>query len=226
MIALRRRRVMLAMLAAGFVSPRAGLFAAPRAPEDAIRFEVLRNGDAIGRHEIDFRARGGDLLVDVAIDLRVRFLFLPVYGYSHRNQEVWRDGRLIALDTQTDDNGTAHRVRGRAEGDVFVVEGDEGRLSLAPDILPTSYWHPDSMAREQWLDTQGGGLVRSAVRPVGSDTVMTADAEVDAQRYRLEGDLTFDIWYRDASWVGLRFDGPDGSTIAYRREGLADVGRG
>ena len=43
-------------------------------------FNVLREGDAIGHHSIDFTRRGDDLVVDVNIDLEVKFAQLDVIG--------------------------------------------------------------------------------------------------------------------------------------------------
>jgi hypothetical protein len=59
--------------------------------------------------------------------------------------------------------------------------------------------------------------------------VPVAGREVTARRFRLEGDLALELWYRDGHWVGLAATAPDGSALTYRllsEPALALVGLG
>jgi hypothetical protein len=48
--------------------------------------------------------------VSIATDLAVKVLFVTAYRFQHAASEHWVGGRLIALNSTTDDNGTRHRV--------------------------------------------------------------------------------------------------------------------
>lgn len=165
-------------------------YGAEREPQD-LYFEVWREETPIGRHEIEFARNGEDLHVKVAIDLEVKFAFLTLFSYSHRNREHWRDNRLIAIETETNDDGEVHWVRGKAVPDGFEVESSLGKFLAPASIIPTSYWHPNTVDQEQLLDTQHGRLV--AV----SSKFLEVDSGLDgvAARYAMRGGLDLDLWY-------------------------------
>jgi hypothetical protein len=177
-----------------------------------------RNGADIGWHRLRFSEQEDRLLVEIEIELAVRFMFIPVYRYQHTNREVWHGDRLLTLESRTDDNGTQHSVSARSEGDRLLVDSTAGRFELPPDTLPTSYWHEATVQRGEWLDTQSGRLVRSSVTRQGLDPIRAHGRDVRAERYTLSGDLECDLWYFDASWAKLRFVASDGSTIDYLLE--------
>ena len=189
------RRDFLGLLAAGAVlAPSAGLRAA-LTPGERIAFDVLREDSSIGSHVIGFRRDAGDLLVDIDIALEVRFAFLTLYRYRHSNRERWRDGRLISLNSETDDDGSTYWVRAEAAGDGLRVEGSDGRYTAPAGTLPTSYWNPRTVAQRQLLDSQHGRLLSVEVRPQGQDDLLLPLGPHSARQYRIAGDLELDLWY-------------------------------
>ena len=184
-----------------------------------LAFRALRNGAEIGWHRVDFRADQGRLTVDIEIRFDVTFAFLTLYRYRHRSRETWQGSRLLALDAATDDDGDQYRVRAHAAGGRLIVETAKGDQREVPaTTLPTSYWQERTIAREQWLDTQGGRLARATVQRLGSERITAAGRAVPATRYRLRGDLNCEIWYHERQWSKLRFVASDGSTVDYRLE--------
>ncbi len=198
---------------------------AQSAPEDGdpLTFAAFRNGSTFGHHHVRFSKDGPRLIIDIEIRFDVKFAFIPFYRYRHRNREVWEDGRLIGLSTETDDNGTPHRVAAKAVDDRLLVESDGGTLDLPGDTLPTSYWSETIGRRGTWLDTQKGELVRSSVIKEPEEMIEAAGQMVSATPYQLEGDITCRLWYSDGYWVKLRFEAADGSLIDYA---LQPSGRG
>lgn len=177
------------------------------AASDAIVFDVHRGGEHIGSHRVTFSHEGDELVVDVAIELEVVFAWVPVFRYSHRNREVWRDGRLQRLESRTNDDGARFLVTAVARSEGLVVDGAEGRLTLPPETLTTSYWHPGTVLQTALLDTQHGRLAEVVHRPAGQETAAVAGVDRPVQRYAVEGDLEMTLWYaRDRQWCGLAFD--------------------
>ena len=121
---------------------------------ESIAFHVYRDGRPMGHHEVRFERAGEDLTVEVDILLEVQIAFITVFRYRHQNREVWRDGKLLAIDTRTDDDGKDYWLRGRASTAGFQVEGSSGSFLAPADIMPTSYWNPETVKRRQMLDTQ------------------------------------------------------------------------
>ncbi|MEN3163570.1 DUF6134 family protein [Tistrella mobilis] len=205
------------LLAAPAFAGRALAVAAPGTGE--LAFDVFRGDAPMGRHVLRFTPEAdGRLTVSVEIDLAVSFGPITVYRYTHRNTESWAGGRLVAIRTRTDDDGTAYAVDGRAEGDRFMVEGADGRVEAPADVIPTSYWHPETPARPRWLDTQRGRLLDVAVTDRGGVERPAPDGgSIAARAYDVTGDLTMTLWYRAAEprWLGVAFDGR-GREVRYR----------
>ncbi|MEM7023367.1 MAG: DUF6134 family protein [Pseudomonadota bacterium] len=178
-------------------------------------FEARRNGDPIGHHAVRFSEKEGRLIVDIEISLAVTFAFIPLYRYQHENREVWTDGRLLRLDSKTDDDGDEHWVSARADGNEILVDSSAGRIDVPRDTLPTSYWNEEMLTRDVWLDTQAGVLRRSRVEVLPPGPIVAAGREVEANRYRLAGDIDCELWYHKGRWSKLLFTASDGSTIDY-----------
>lgn len=181
-----------------------------------IEFKVVREDVDIGRHAVSFHRDGGLLRVDVTIDLNVTFLGMSLYRYSHRASEVWRDDRLVALQTGTDNNGQRHSVSGRAEGDGFIVDAGGGELAFPADVMPSSHWNRAWLDGRPLINTQTGQRIDYKATPLGRENIETADSSRPGERFAISGDLVKDIWF-DAGgrWLSSRFKAPDGSTISY-----------
>lgn len=188
---------------------------------DGMVFAVLRDGAEIGQHRLRFQRDGIDLIVDIDTDLQVRLAgILPVFRFQHEGREVWRNGRLVAIDTRTNDDGTRDFVRGRAIGEGFAIESAGKRALMKPDILPTSYWNRSLVEHRklELLNSQDGRTLSVEIQPAGEELVEADGMLVWAQRYLIRGDLDQEIWFDgDGAWVKGRFRAFDGSLIEYRR---------
>ncbi|MFM2043388.1 MAG: hypothetical protein RLY86_1964 [Pseudomonadota bacterium] len=227
----------IAMLAAaaltGAVAP-AAVQAATIPPSNTIPFAAIRNNDSdLGSHTLTFRREGEDLIVEKSIRFRVDVAFITAYRYEHDNREVWRGGRLISLDTTTNDDGKKHWVRGRATDAGFAVESSRGSFVYAADVIPTSYWNIATIGATQLLDTQRGLLMDVRIDPKGVEPIQAGGQVIDARHFRINlltnqpgATSAIDIWYDDNdAWVKLAFDAK-GQYIAYalRPEGLVPPG--
>ncbi len=182
---------------------------------DSLSFEVLRDGSQIGHHKIAFERVGDELHVDVEVDLKVSLAFITLFSYEHRAKEVWRDGRLISLETQTNDDGEEFRVTARSTPEGLMVEGADGRFLAPAEILPTTYWHPDTVDQEFLLDTQHGRLLSVSATPKGTDVIEAASEQLPAKRFAMEGDVEADLWYDPSGdWMKIAFS-VRGSEIDY-----------
>ena len=173
-----------------------------------LTFVAYRNGEAIGRHTLAFQQYGPELQVSTSIDLAVKFLGLTVYRYTHQAQEIWRNGALQSLISQTDDNGEKFAVR--------TPGRDIGGKPTSPDLLPSTHWNHRQVHQSRLLNSQTGAEARVQIVPVGRETIRTSRGSIDATRYRYTGDIVMDQWFDDRGrWVRMSFAASDGSTIEY-----------
>ncbi len=216
------RRAVLAALALAVLLAPALRPAAAQGVDLAGRtlaFRILRDGGEIGRQSVAFSAAGQALTVTTKIAIRYRFLFLTLYRFDLDSVETWRDGRLIALATGTEDNGEHYRVRARRDGDGVAVEGPEGVWRAPADVVPSSLWHRAMVGRSPLLSVRRGDPLAVRYRLIGRETIDVGGRPLRAEHVRVEGGLERDLWFADDGLlVRIRFEGDDGSEIVFALE--------
>lgn len=186
-------------------------------PDRVYLFDVYGDGTHLGEHRVTIRREGSRTIVDVRIELRWRLAYVTFFRYEHRNHLVWEADRLVAMESTTNDNGTHQSVSVR-RGDAGLLVTVGGTTESVPeDILPTTYWRPETVERTRMLDTQAGRVVDFAVQQGEERRLAIGNNTLGADTYILTGDLTARLWYTaDGDWVGMRFT-YDGTEIDYRR---------
>jgi len=187
-------RGVLLLFWAAFLNAPAAL-AAENADAPVYDFAILMDGSEVGRHTISFERQNGELHVRIAIDIEVTFGPITFYRYSHRNHEVWKDGKLVYLETQTNDDGTKYRVLAKAGPDGLEVDGAGGTFTAPAGILPTSYWQPATQEQTQLLDTQRGRLIEVETSRLGTEQITLPGGALEAKQYKMTGDLKLQLWY-------------------------------
>jgi hypothetical protein len=168
-------------------------------------FKVFREGDPIGSHTVTARHEGGDLVLDIAVDIKVKVAFITAYRYEQTRREVWREGRLIAFESDTNDDGKKAKTSGKLEGDMLVVTGPDGTQKVRPDIISNSWWNPDLAKQSELLNTFDSKLLKVKIEDAGEESVETAKGPVKAHRYAIAGDLEREVWYdAEGRWVHMR----------------------
>lgn len=202
----------------GFMLYALGTGAAAAAPpaDGRLEFAVIRGGDEIGRHEMLFRREGDELEVAIRTRVAVKVLFVTAYRFEHDGREAWRGGRLVRLDSTTDDDGSRHVLHVEANGRGLKVSGDGREREVDGAIVPASLWNEGVLRGDPLLNTLDGRSMAVKVEDLGPATVRARGRDVAARRYRLTGELERELWYdADSVLVQVRFAGKDGSEVRY-----------
>jgi hypothetical protein len=188
-------------------------------PEPALSFRVERGGTPIGTHTINFTQDGGDLHVAIDINLAVSFGPITVFRYAHTNRETWRDGKLVAIETETNDDGRLFSVSARMTDQGLEVTSSENGTFIAPEnIIPTSYWNPATVEQTRLLDTQRGRIINVRVNETATREALVDGARVPVREYEMTGDLKLKLWYSpQMEWLNVIFRAR-GSNVDYHVE--------
>lgn len=188
-------------------------------PEPALSFRVERGGTPIGTHTINFTQDGGDLHVAIDINLAVSFGPITVLRYAHTNRETWRDGKLVAIETETNDDGRLFSVSARMTDQGLEVTSSENGTFIAPEnIIPTSYWNPATVEQTRLLDTQRGRIINVRVNETATREALVDGARVPVREYEMTGDLKLKLWYSpQMEWLNVIFRAR-GSNVDYHVE--------
>ena len=195
------------------------LFAAEgRAAPETSQFEITRNGKPIGTHVIEITRTGNEYSVSTITDLTVKVLFVTAYRLQIAANERWINGRLIALNATSNNNGTRHTVSVTARGPNLEVKVDGKPPALIDqNIVPSSFWNPEFLGRPLLLDTQDGQVTPMSVRDGGEEELTINTRAIRAHRYTVTSRYSQDLWYDDqARLVQAQLVASDGSVIMYR----------
>ena len=214
-----RRGLMAAGLATFATAARATALPPGVPASGRLAFAAFRNDSAIGTHTLDFAMAGDALTVTIRVHFTVGFGPITLYRYDMQGTERWTGGRFVALDTQTDDDGTPHRVTVRREAAGLRVQSlGKADQMLSGTALPLTHWAVACMSAPLF-NPQNGEVIADRVAPEGPQTITLLDGRsIAAKSYRLSGAMAIQDWYDDSQiWVQLRAKAKDGSEIEYRR---------
>ncbi|WP_417798339.1 DUF6134 family protein [Terasakiella pusilla] len=188
-----------------------------QASEQDLNFDVLRNGEKIGMHQIIFEKHGADLNVSIQTDVEVKIMFVPVYKFHHKSMETWKNGQLVGLYSKTNDDGTLHQLSLARQNNVLSGTSDGKEISVTRDILPASLWHPKIINSLSLLNTLEGHEMKIAVHHIGQEIMTTDKGTQPADYYKLTGELERELWFdKDQRLIKVRFKGSDDSEITYK----------
>lgn len=173
-------------------------------PNGHLDFDVIRKGKDIGDHSYSFNGSGNAYSVRVTTDIAVKVPLIrtTAYRFQHSSVESWSGGKLKAVKSATNDDGTPHELSTGGQG-----------------VLPASLWNDDILSASKLLNTIDGKVMNVRIADLGPEQVATARGQVAAHHYRLSGDLNRDLWYdADGNLAHVAFTADDGSTVTYVRK--------
>jgi hypothetical protein len=196
---------------------QASFGAGPQPGTESIRFEIMRNGHKIGTHDIEISRSGPETTVNIVTDITVKVLFVTAYRFQHTATERWQNGRLVALDSTTDNNGTRHKVSVEMGPSGLQLNADGKSGHLDRDIVPGSLWNPAVLKRTAMLDSQEGTVLPLSVIDGGLEQLTIKAQPVKAHRYTMKSTFSQDVWYDDQGHlVRAKLVASDGSVIEYQ----------
>lgn len=199
------------LVAVGAAALGADLPATLAATESINSYEVLRNGKRIGTHEIRFRQEGDALRVVAETNMKVKFLFITAYKYRYVSEEVWKDGQLLSVETEVNDNGKERFSSATLNGEGYKVARTDGADVIPNSFMTTNHWNDDAPAYSRLFNTITGKINEVTFTPVQE---RVGEGE---QEFSVRGELNINTFYDpDGHWLGMVFEHKDGSEIEFR----------
>jgi hypothetical protein len=166
-------------------------------------FNVVVDGKSAGAgHMTIQKAEDGTVTVSCDTDVTVPVLFLTVYKYSYRGQEVWKNGRLQRFESSCNDDGKRYAVSAVAEAKGVRFKVDNRERLVSHDVWLTSYWaRPDTRVLNQTVplvDADTGRDLEATVGYVGKEELTIGGQALKLLHYKLTGKVAVDLWYDGA----------------------------
>jgi hypothetical protein len=208
----------LAFAAAAVLAPATALASTG---SEKYAFNVLLDGDAIGSHVFEIDRNDGATRVQSNASFDVDVLFVPVFSYRHSNEEVWRDGCLAQIDSETDSNGRQYRVDGMRVDDGYRIEtAQDERRYAASCLMSFAYWDPAIVEQDRLLNAQTGELVEVEVEPLGRHSLSVQGREIPVEGYHIataDAEVDIRVYYHGETrrWVALESTLKNGRVMRY-----------
>jgi len=185
--------------------------------DNKIGFDVVRNGEVVGKHVTTFSHEGSDLIVESKMKLEITFLSVPVYSFNYRSVEKWSDGVLSYLDVDIKDGADQIKISSLMNSEGLTIIAPSGTHRVRGPIISTNHWNADVLQQSRVLNTLTGKIDQVKIINKGEERIPVKDSYLLATRYDYSGELTdTSVWY-DAKgrWSKLEFKARDGSTVEY-----------
>jgi hypothetical protein len=189
----------------------------PQHQNRTLNFVIYKDGDPIGTEQYRIETAGADTRVNVHTQTKVRMLFLS-FTYAHSRQEQWRDGRLMEMRAQTDDDGTPHTLHLTHAPAGYRLHVDGKSTDLPETYSPLTLWseaivrHPVVLSI---IDGTPWHVTASAATPA---TLTHGNTTLATRHYTLKGDIQRDLWYDSAGLLAKVQFRKKGFNITYLRQ--------
>lgn len=163
--------------------------------QERLVFDVLRDGETIGQHHLEFEREDSGLKVSVETALSVTRAFITVFRYEHKRVERWQDGQLLSLAGMTNDDGeeTELSIVLKDKEYTRTVNGEDEQMAGSLGIA--SLWTKDVLSGGKLLSAENHEVYRVRADMLGREMIRLGSGEIEADHYRLSGQLTRDVWY-------------------------------
>lgn len=187
MVPTLRRMAMAAAFAVSAALPA-------RAETVALDYDIRKEGEPIGREHVRINRQDGIATVEVQTRTRAKVLFLE-FHYDHGRREEWRDGVLVRMVADTDDDGTkSHLDATRSDsGWDFTVNNQPSQRS--GDLLPLTLWGRAVLDKTELFSVIDAKPYRVRVASLGAENITIDGRTVVADHFRITGDVERDLWY-------------------------------
>lgn len=195
----RRDVMQLIGTAASLSVAPASAWAQDSLPPD-LSFRIYRNGDDVGRYQVQFDAREDGFAVAASVDIAIKVAFMTAYRYRQSADDRWRHGELTRAVIRTNDNGVKTRVQIGAEGDKLKIEGPRGLLDVPLGMMTDgSLWNIAVTRQSQVIDGERGDLMKVGGAGPFEETLELDGGRIAAKRFMFaadaEHDLAGHLWY-------------------------------
>ena len=201
-VASRLARRALPGLGAALLLPRRGL-----AQPGAYRFRLLREGEPVGTHVVEFARAEGQLTARSTLQIQVKVMGFTVFRFLNRQEEVWRGEALVSATGRRERNGRVDEMTARAEAGGILVRGSGGEQRYPANAAPFAWWDSRRPGRLLFDGASGKQLDLRWNRSATPDGGVV---------WRAMGEIEGEVAYgADGTWRGLTLKGEDGSQISY-----------
>lgn len=149
---------------------------------------------------------------------RLRANRIPVYSFEYQGYQVWKHGRVVRIDSTTNDNGEKLDIAVQPNGDGYLrtINGRIDKFDGSTTVL--ALWNKDTLNHRTFFSAIEDKTLDVSFQYVGQEKIAIAGEELEAEHYRMVGDEERDLWFDPAGHVAKVQLRRLGSSIEYVRD--------
>jgi hypothetical protein len=164
------------------------------------RYAIEIDGKPSGNYQMIIRQESdGTAVVSCHAHARVKFGFLPLYRYAYLGTETWKNGRLVRLDSTTNDNGEEFTVNAEAQGDGLRIRVNGKERVVSGNVWTTTYWRLPDPSRVNGavplLDPDSGKDSAGKLEFIENTQIVVGGKNTPCTHYRVSGAVQVELWY-------------------------------
>lgn len=185
-----------------------------------LTFKVFLDDDEIGFHKLAVSPIAGGETVSTEASFDIALFFINVFSYRHQTNEVWQQGCVVSLDSNTTENSDQEFVRSAIVDGALEVNSVEHNSRLATCVSSFAYWDVARLQAEYLLNSQTGEYVPAELTALGEASFEFIGNKHATTQYRLFAENAYiDLWYDDDNvWMALQTEVKGGRVLTYYRD--------
>ena len=164
-----------------------------------IKFEIYRNDNKVGYHNIIFTRDKGMLIVKNKIQFEIKKLGISFYKYQSEGTEVYdQDGLLFTFNSKTSDNKKMKFCNIEVKNDKnYLIEGTNYKGFLNKDFAISSYWNHEILKKNTQISGITCKIRNQKVTFLKNETIKVEGQPTKTVVFNIQGEgLDTRIWYR------------------------------
>lgn len=161
----------------------------------------------IGAYNRTVDDAGGETRARSHLQIQVKMMGITMHRETADQSESWRDGRLMAFQSDTLVNGKDMKVSGQAHGGQFAVTTATGTVMAPPDIAASDPWSFSHTGHGTVVSLRSGKVDQVDVTGGEPDRVTVNGAQVMARHFHVGTATQPDKWevWLEAGGLPVKF---------------------
>jgi len=174
----------------------------------SLRYLAYLDGERSGIQDIDFFPRELGFTVTSSLRMSLELAFMTLYRFRQTGHEDWKDGKLLAFEYVTDDDGDTSHVTAQRDGsNDFLVISQNGQRTVPGDAMSASFWNRGILEHPHIIDPQTGELAVLSVRPLEQKSAKIAGRTIYGSGYAFRTFVNGAVWFdEDGRSLALTFE--------------------
>ena len=163
-----------------------------------LQFDINRNGNYVGYHQIDFGwSENGDLKVTNVINFKLTKFGINFYRYNSQGIERYNSqGKLVSFESKTNDNGKAKFCKIRLKNSIYKVFGTNYEGIVDVPFRISSYWNHEILTVSKQVSGITCRVLDQKVKFIKRENFKFMNKDFNTSLYDIKGKkLNTQVWF-------------------------------